>query len=110
MGFRLEDIRIEYFKSSGPGGQHKNKKLTAVRITHLPTGIKVVSARERSQLRNKEIALLVLRERVSLAGKRKKPRIITKTPRYVKEKILETKRMHSEKKKQRRRVNVDVDS
>ncbi len=55
-----EDLKIETFKSSGPGGQHMQKTQTAVRITHLPTGITVKCESERSQLRNKEMALRIL--------------------------------------------------
>lgn len=51
------DLRWDFFKSTGPGGQHKNKTLTAVRLVHIPTGLVVTSGNERSQLENKKIAL-----------------------------------------------------
>jgi len=52
-----EELKYDFFKSTGPGGQHKNKTLSAVRLTHLPTNTVVVSGNERSQLDNKKIAL-----------------------------------------------------
>jgi peptide chain release factor 2 len=51
------DLKWDFFKSTGPGGQHKNKTLTAVRLTHVPTGVVVISSNERSQLDNKKNAL-----------------------------------------------------
>jgi len=57
---RPDEIKVDYFRSSGPGGQNVNKRETAVRITHLSSGIVVSSQTERNQLLNKENALAIL--------------------------------------------------
>ena len=104
-----KQCRISTFRSSGPGGQHRNVTESAVRLKHLPTGIIVVGQSHRSQHRNLQDALerlaLKLEEREKL--ERRKKRIATRKPAAVKRREVEEKRRRSDLKKLRTKVRPE---
>ncbi|MBD3267664.1 peptide chain release factor-like protein [bacterium] len=93
--------------SSSMGLQYVNRRETAVRLNHRPSGTVVPIQKERSQLRNKEIALETLRERLKHRNKRKPPRIATKKSRGSEEKRLQSKKHQSRKKQLRKKPKIE---
>ncbi len=100
------EIRVEVFRASGPGGQHRNKRETAVRVRHLPSGITAIAAEHRSQARNKELALRRLELKLRALHEKRRPRLPTSIPRSYKEKVLAAKRHRAQIKRWRKKVNL----
>jgi peptide chain release factor 2 len=103
----LAECRVETFRSGGPGGQHQNVTESGVRLVHLPTGIRVSSRAERSQHRNRQIALERLRAKLEALHRRAKPRVKTAVPRTEKVRRREAKRRRGEMKRLRRKPDVE---
>ncbi|MFH1656012.1 MAG: peptide chain release factor-like protein [Candidatus Omnitrophota bacterium] len=103
------ETRVIFYKSTGPGGQRKNKKETSVKLYHIPSGLKVIATESRSQANNKKLSFRRLKKKLSEFYKRKKKRIPTSMPRVIKEDVLKRKKLRSEKKKFRKKVEIPAD-
>jgi len=103
-------IKVYFYRSRGPGGQRKNRKETAVKIIHIPTGIIVRATEHRFQHQNKQLALQRLDEKLTKLQQVKKKRIPTKKPRYVREAERKKKKMLGDKKRTRRKITNGNDN
>ena len=98
----LAQCDVQAHRASGPGGQHRNKAETAVRLVHLPSGVSVEGKDERSRSQNLRIALGRLREKLERRAYRPPPRRPTRPSRAAKQRRLEIKKRESRKKALRR--------
>lgn len=103
----LRECEVDTFRSSGPGGQHVNKTESAVRLTHLPSGVVVSSQQERSQHRNKALCLLKLRKKIEKLNYRAPKRVATKVPPAAKKRVLEDKTRRARIKQLRSKPGMD---
>jgi ribosome-associated protein len=98
----LAECEETFFVAGGPGGQHRNKTESGVRLVHPATGVTVTATERRSQLQNRGEALRRLRERLALLSRRERPRRPTRPTRGSKERRLAEKRRRGERKASRR--------
>jgi len=99
----LLECREEFHVAGGPGGQHRNKTASAVRLTHLPTGLVANATERRSQAQNRGAALERLRERLAALSFVPKVRRPTRATRGSQERRLSEKRRRAQHKAGRRR-------
>lgn len=104
------ECEITPYKSSGPGGQKKNKTESSVRARHLPSGIVRVATKSRSQYRNREAALFKIWSELRRRAQRPKPRKPTAPSPAAVERRLAEKRRAAERKRARRPSSEDGSS
>jgi ribosome-associated protein len=98
---------MEFVRASGPGGQHRNRRETGVRLTHLPTGLVVMATERRSQVQNRALALERMVAKLTARRRKRRPRKPTKKSRGVRQRELASKARASERKAARRAPGAD---
>jgi protein subunit release factor A len=99
------EVEVSVYQASGPGGQHRNRTYSAVRMKHLPTGIVVTAADSRSQLRNRRIALERLARRLAEHFHEDPPRKATAKKTSIRRRERQDRERDSEKKRLRRPID-----
>lgn len=104
---REEDLEFTFFRSSGPGGQKKNKTDSSVRLRHVPTGLVVIAQRGRSQHQNKQLAMAQLLRRLERLEEKQEPRVPTRPSRAARRLRITEKKARGAVKRLRGRVSGD---
>ena len=102
-----KEVRVETYRAGGPGGQHRNKADTAVRLHHEPSGLTVTASERRSQLMNRELAFDRLIERLEKLNFRPKKRRATKPTKGSQKRRVDAKKRRSQVKRSRGRVRSE---
>jgi ribosome-associated protein len=100
------EVVVETYRPSGAGGQRRDKKETAVRLTHPPSGITVIASERRSQAMNLQVAFERLQEKLAQLNQPRKQRIRTEPSASALQKSEEEKRRQSERKKRRKKLDT----
>ena len=98
----LRACEVSTFVGGGPGGQHRNKTASAVRLVHPPTGVTVTATERRSQAQNRGVALERLRASLRVLTHVQRPRRATRPSRGAKERRIDAKKRLGRKKAERR--------
>jgi len=101
------DCVVAAYRSSGPGGQKKNKTESSIRARHLPTGIVRIATEHRSQYRNRALALERIWEELRRRARKAKPRVATRPGKAAVERRLAEKRHDSVRKRTRREPDAE---
>jgi len=104
-----KQVVVETYRSSGPGGQRKNKVETAVRLRHLLSGVTVVATEHRSQADNRKLAFERPRDRLIKLNRPRKRRIRTLAPLIATEKRMEEKKIRSKRKRLRQKLKMEIE-
>ncbi|MCX5990943.1 MAG: peptide chain release factor-like protein [Chloroflexi bacterium] len=101
-----KEVIIEPYRAAGPGGQRKNRKETAIRLTHVPSGITVVASERRSQAMNREVAFERLLKKLSELNRPRKRRVQTRPSASA----IRAKEEEKEKRSRKKELRGKIDS
>jgi ribosome-associated protein len=99
------EAQMSFFRAGGPGGQHRNKVETGVRLFHPPSGIRVAATERRSQAQNRELAFERLIAALKKRNHKPKKRVATKPTKGSVKRRLDSKKQRSDTKRQRRSLD-----